>query len=104
MTSWFKAKWQGVKDWYNHQDTQQGIAVATGLASDAFKVVMASMLAVFIPQACNYPESLRSIFDATFPGDSVPPELAGQMNGTMTTTHICTFQENFSNLIDYNNL
>ena len=102
MTSWFKAKWQGVKDWYNHQDTQQGISVVTGLASDAFKVVMASMLAVFIPQACNYHETRRSIFDATFPGDSVPPELAGQMNGTMTTTHICTFQENFNNLIDYN--
>lgn len=101
MSSWFKAKLQGIQSWYSSQDTQQGIAVMTGLASDAFKVVMASLLCVFIPQACSVEESKQSIFEETF-GSSPPPALYATENETMTTTHICSFQENFTNLIDYN--
>ena len=102
MSSWFKSKLQGIQDWYSSQDTQQSISVITGLASDAFKVVMASLLAVFIPQSCSSQETRQSIFDATFSDVPIPPAFAGQMNETMTTIHICTFHENFSDLMDYN--
>ena len=100
MSSWFKSKLQGIREWYSSQDTQQGISVITGLASDAFKVIMASMLAVFIPQACTIEESKTSIYESNF--GAIPPELAGHLNGSQTTTHICTFHENFSDLMDYN--
>ena len=100
MSSWFKTKLQGIREWYSSQDTQQGISVITGLASDAFKVIMASMLAVFIPQACTIEESNTSIYESNF--GTIPPELAGHFNGSQTTTHICTFHENFSDLMDYN--
>lgn len=100
MSNWFKSKLAGIREWYSSQDTQQGISVITGLASDAFKVVMASMLSVFVPQSCSIEESKTSIYETTF--GNPPPELAGHLNGTLTTTHICTFHENFNNLIDYN--
>ena len=100
MTSWFKAKWQGIRDWYSSQDTQQSITVITSFASDAFKVVMASLLCVFVPQACTVEESNRDIFKSIF--DSSMPELESTINGTQMTTHVCTFHENFTNLIDYN--
>lgn len=100
MASWFKSKLQGIREWYSSQDTQQSISVITGLASDAFKVIMASMLAVFIPQACSIEESKTSMYETTF--GTIPLELAGQMNETITTIHICTFHENFSDLMDYN--
>lgn len=100
MYTWCKSKLQGIKEWYSSQDTQQGISVITGLASDAFKVIMASMLAVFIPQACIIEESKTSIYESNF--GAIPPELAGHLNGSQTTTHICTFHENFYDLIDYN--
>lgn len=101
MSSWLKSKLQEIREWYSSQDTQQSISVITGLASDAFKVVMASMLAIFIPQACSIEESKTSIYETTF-GGNPPQELAGHMNGTLSTTHICTFNENFSDLMDYN--
>lgn len=100
MSSWFKAKWQGIKEWYSSQDTQQGISVITGLASDAFKVIMASLLCVFVPQACTVDESNQSIFESVI--GNTHSGLEKTINGTQTTTHICTFQENFTNLIDYN--
>jgi hypothetical protein len=105
MASWFKAKLQGIREWYNHQDTQQGISVITGLASDSFKVIMASLLCVFVPQACTVDEFNRSIFNSEF--ESTLPlssmiTIDGVLNGTQPITHICTFQENFTNLIDYN--
>lgn len=100
MSSWFKSKLAGIRDWYSSQDTQQSISVITGAASDAFKVVMASLLAVFIPQACSIEESKTRIYESTF--GTIPLELAGHLNGTQMTTHICNFQENFTNLIDYN--
>ena len=100
MSSWLKSKWQVIRDWYSSQDTQQSISVITGLASDSFKVVMASLLCVFVPQACSIEESKTRIYESTF--GTIPLELTGHLNGTQMTTHICTFQENFTNLIDYN--
>ena len=65
MSSWFKSKISAIKEWYSSQDTQQNITVITSFASDAFKVVMASLLCVFVPQACTIEESNKDIF--TFP-------------------------------------
>lgn len=100
ISSWFKSKFSGIQEWYSSQDTQQNITVITSFASDAFKVVMASLLCVFVPQACTIEESNRDIFIQTF-GSELPLEI-NHMNGTTMTTHVCTFNENFSNLIDYN--
>lgn len=100
MSSWFKSKLASIKEWYSSQDTQQNITVITSFASDAFKVVMASLLCVFVPQACTIEESNRDLFIQTF-GNGISAEL-NHMNGTQFTTHVCTFQENFTNLIDYN--
>jgi hypothetical protein len=100
MTSWFTSKLTSIRKWYSSQDTQQNITVITSFASDAFKVVMASLLCVFVPQACTIEESNRDIFKKTFGGE-MPIEL-NDMNGTKLTTYICTFNENFTNLIDYN--
>ena len=105
MTSWFKKKLVNIQEWYSSQDTQQGISVITGLASDSFKVVMASLLSVFVPQACTVDENNSSIFNSEF--ESTLPlssmiTIDGVINGTQPITHICTFQENFTNLIDYN--
>jgi hypothetical protein len=100
MSSWFKAKISSIQEWYSSQDTQQGISVITGLASDSFKVIMASLLCVFVPQACTVEETNQSIFESVM-GNTLS-SLEKTINGTQTTTHICTFQENFTNLIDYN--
>ena len=100
MASWLKAKLSSIQEWYSSQDTQQNITVMTSFASDAFKVVMASLLCVFVPQACTVEESNRSIFESVM-GDT-QLALEKTINGTQMTTHICTFHENFSNLIDYN--
>ncbi len=100
MASWFRAKLSSIQEWYSSQDTQQNITVMTSFASDAFKVVMASLLCVFVPQACTVEESNRSIFESVM-GDT-QLALEKTINGTQMTTHICTFHENFSNLIDYN--
>jgi hypothetical protein len=100
MSSWFTSKLTSIREWYSSQDTQQNITVITSFASDAFKVVMASLLCVFVPQACTIEESNRDIFKKTFGGE-MPNEL-NDMNGTKLTTNICTFNENFTNLIDYN--
>ena len=42
-----------LKAWYNSQDTQQRINVAVSFVSDGFRVVMASLLSVFVPQSCD---------------------------------------------------
>ena len=65
-------------------------------------MVIASLLCVFVPQACSIEESKTRIYESTF--GTIPLELTGHLNGTKMTTHICTFQENFTNLIDYNTL
>jgi hypothetical protein len=59
-----------IKSWYYKQDTQQRINVFTSFVSDSFRVVMATLLSVFVPQNCQ--------------------------------GHICSFEENTSNLIEYN--
>ena len=42
-----------LKMWYSSQDTQQRINVITNFFSDSFRVIMASLLTVFVPQNCN---------------------------------------------------
>jgi len=42
-----------LKKWYSSQDTQQRINVVTNFCSDSFRVIMASLLSVFVPQNCN---------------------------------------------------
>jgi hypothetical protein len=42
-----------LKTWYTSQDTQQRINVVTNFFSDSFRVVMATLLSVFVPQNCN---------------------------------------------------
>lgn len=42
-----------IRRWYNDQDTRQRINVVTSFMSDGFKVIMASMLCVFVPQKCD---------------------------------------------------
>jgi hypothetical protein len=101
MSSWFKSKFTTIREWYTSQDTQQTITVITSFASDAFKVVMASLLCVFVPQACSTEETNQSIFNSAF-SDSSIAHYSNNINGTQITTHVCTFNENFSNLIDYN--
>jgi hypothetical protein len=100
MSSWFKAKLQGIQEWYSSQDTQQTITVITSFSSDVFKVIMASLLCVFVPQECSVEESNHDLFIQTF-GAEMQTEI-NHMNGTQITSHVCTFQENFTNLIDYN--
>lgn len=39
--------------WYRTQDTQQRINVVTSFISDSFRVSMASLLSVFVPQNCD---------------------------------------------------
>lgn len=54
----------------NDQDNQQIINTILIFSSESFKVIMASLLSIFVPQACN--------------------------------DHLCSMEENFTNLITYN--
>lgn len=96
--SWFRKKYSSIKEYFSNQDVQQNITVATSFASDAFKVIMASLLCIFVPQKCEIIENNRDIFISTF-GDS---PFADNINGTTIQPHICSFNENFTDLIDYN--
>ena len=87
-----------VKEYFSNQDTQQSITVATSFASDAFKVLMASLLCIFVPQQCDNIQSNKDIFIETYGNNS----FANTLNGTTNLVHICTFNENFTDLIDYN--
>jgi len=48
-----------LKTWYFFQDTQQHINVVTNFFSDSFRVLMATLLSVFVPQNCG--ESVCSL-------------------------------------------
>lgn len=98
--SWFSNKFKGIREYFGSQETQQSLTVFVSFTSDAFKVVMASLLCIFVPQQCDSFEDNRSIFDATF--GSKHSELSSQINGTTNVMHVCTFSENFTNLIDFN--
>ena len=96
--SWLRKKYNSFNEYFNNQDVQQNMTVVTSFASDAFKVIMASLLCIFVPQQCQTIEDNRDIFIAQF-GDIAIVE---HINGTTTQSHICTFNENFTDLIDYN--
>lgn len=104
--SWFREKYNSFKEYFNSQDTQQSITVTISFISDAFKVMMASLLCIFIPQECSQIENNSDIFKATFEDNQLTNDhlnqIANQLNGTKYVFHICTFNENFTSLIDYN--
>ena len=96
--SWFKSKYTTWKEYFTNQDNQQKLKVFTSFGSESFKIVMASLLAVFVPQGCPQTIDKAELFSNTFPGLPIPVYL----NGTHYETQLCSFKENFSNLIDYN--
>lgn len=99
---WFREKYYSVKEYFSSQDTQQGITIIVSFISDAFKVVMASLLCIFVPQQCNQIENNNDILKSTFRNNQQISQIANQLNGTTDILHICSFNENFTNLIDYN--
>jgi hypothetical protein len=106
--SWCKTKYNSLKEYFSSQDTQQNITVAISFISDAFKVVMASLLCLFVPQQCNTIENNSDIFNTAFSNNIIVessisiPSIANTLNGTSDVLHMCSFTENFANLIDYN--
>lgn len=98
LSIWFHDKYATIKSRLSSQDTQQSITVITSFAADAFKILMASMLSVFIPQGCPQNGTNNDLFIEYFPDKPVPDYI----NGTYTETAVCTFKDNFTDLIDYN--
>lgn len=98
MSSWFNRKFRTIKEYVNSQDGQQNITVFTSFISDSFKVLMASLLAVFIPQGCPKSGKQSELFSLMFPEYDIPKYI----NGTYTETSVCTMNDNFTDLIDYN--
>lgn len=66
----FKDNYNYVLMRLNDQDTQQTINTTLTFSSESFKIIMATLLSIFVPQSCN--------------------------------DHLCTMEENFTNLIPYN--
>lgn len=106
--SWFKDKYNSIKAYFNHQDTQQNITVTVNFVSDSFKVLMASLLCVFVPQKCETQVPNIQIFNNTFGSMhwaivlNRNASFTNNINGTTLDEHICTLSENFSDLIDFN--
>lgn len=44
---------QSTSGWFSSQDTQQQIALVSGLLGELFKITMSCLLSVFVPQSCN---------------------------------------------------
>ena len=106
--SWFKQKYNSIKAYFNNQDTQQNMTVTVNFISDGFKVLMASLLSVFVPQKCETHVPNIDIFNNTF-GDmnwaitlNQNTSFTRAINGTTLDEHICTLSENFSDLMDFN--
>lgn len=106
--SWFKNKYNSAKAYFNNQDTQQNITVTVNFISDGFKVLMASLLSVFVPQKCETHIPNIDIFNNTFGTMHWAIDLnrnisfTRSINGTTLDAHICTLHENFNDLIDFN--
>jgi hypothetical protein len=98
MSEWFKVKYNSIKEYFSSQDTKQSLTVAISFTSDAFKVLVASLLCIFVPQQCDNIQSNKDIYIATYGNNT----FANHLNGTTNLAHICSFNENFSDLIDYN--
>ena len=96
--SWFRQKYQSIKAYLASQDGQQNMTVFSSFVSDSFKVLMASLLAVFIPQGCPKTGEQSELFITMFPEYPLPKYI----NGTYTETAVCTMHDNFTDLIDYN--
>lgn len=43
-----------IKNFYNSQDTQDRVNVLINFFGDGFKILMASLLSIFVPQNCGY--------------------------------------------------
>ena len=103
---YFREKVKSIKEFYNDQDNQQKISVFTNFVSESFKVVLASLLCVFIPQGCSTEEESHGILSSIFGSSSnqiQQLENQGQiLNGTVIDFHVCTLTENFTDLIDFN--
>lgn len=95
---WIRGRMNSIKTRLSSQDTQQSLTVAVSFASDAFKVLMASMLSVFVPQGCPQTGPKTDLYLEHFPDLPIP----NYINGTYTETGICTLKDNFTDLIDYN--
>ena len=106
--SWFKEKYNSIKAYFNNQDTQQNMTVTINFISDGFKVLMASLLSVFVPQKCETYVPNIDIFNSTFGSMDWAVALNRNtsftkgINGTTLDEHICTLKENFSDLINFN--
>ena len=106
--SWFKEKYNSIKAYFNNQDTQQNMTVTVNFISDGFKVLMASLLSVFVPQKCETHVPNIDIFNNTFGAMNWAITLnqntsfTRAINGTTLDEHICTLSENFSDLMDFN--
>ena len=106
--SWCKEKYNSIKAYFNNQDTQQNITVTVNFISDGFKVLMASLLSVFVPQKCEIYVPNINIFNNIFGSMDWVITLnqnisfSRDINGTTLDEHICTLKENFSDLINFN--
>jgi len=89
-----------ITEYFADQDNQQRLSIATGFVGDVFRVCMASLLCLFVPQGCTNTENNNSIFISIF-GDS-HKLIGNQINGTTTSLQMCTLTENFTSLIDFN--
>jgi hypothetical protein len=74
ISNFFSNKYNSFISYLSLQDTQQKINIASITVSEGFKVLMASLLSIFIPQKCV-------------------------INGVSRT---CTFSDNFADLTHYN--
>jgi len=100
--SWFREKYNSFKEYFSSQDTQQNLTVATSFISDAFKVVMASLLCIFVPQQCEQTKNNSDILISIF-GNNINNNLElNILNGTTDELYICTFTDNFNNLTKFN--
>lgn len=98
--NFFKKIKNKVTTYFADQDHQQRISIAASFIGDGFRVVMASILCVFVPQGCIETNSNNSLFNSLF--GNTYPSIDNQLNGTTNTLQICTMTENFTDLIDFN--
>jgi hypothetical protein len=78
IKGFFSGLTKKVSDYFGNQDRQQKINTIGNVIGESFKILMASLLVVFVPQKCydNYE--------------------------TKEGPHVCTFNENFQDLTDFN--
>jgi len=103
LKSKVKEKYEKCISFFEKQDNQQSINVMTSFISDAFKVFMATLLCVFVPQQCERIVDNKTLFIENFPSLSLSiPSAISNMTGSIMIYHTCSINENFNDLIDYN--